>query len=159
MLSEIAFDEINERHPVRRFGEVWHSSLNENGIFDRSCFNPALYPSIIPWIVILEAMDREGEEDYLCRLCGTGFTSLVGRELTGQYLGTVVETEVGPAMKRELYQTIHFRMPRYIKTNLPIEDRDFITVHRGTFPVSSDGVNIDQVFAVIAKIDCVISIN
>ncbi len=156
MLGEVAFDEIDERHPVRRFEKIWRRGLNENGVFARSCFNPALYSSIIPWIVILEAMTREGEEDYLYRLCGTGFTSLVGRELTGQYIGAVVKSEAGRIMKRELSQTIQFRVPKYSETKLPLKDREFIKVYRGAFPVSSDGVHIDQVFAVVARTDCVV---
>ena len=37
-------------------------------------------------------------------------------------------------------------------TNLPIQAKDFIKVHRGVFPVSASGNGTDQIFVVIAPL-------
>ncbi|UTW56144.1 PAS domain-containing protein [Kordiimonas sp. SCSIO 12610] len=153
-LSILSVEDIDERHPVRRFNAFWHDNLDDQGVFKRSFFKPATCHAILPWIVILEHHASDTEPEFLYRLCGTGFTELAGREFTGQYLENVVDPKAAKSMKQELLDCLKSRTPQYSQTELPVEGRDFIKVQRGVFPVSTDGSVIDQFFVVIAQHDC-----
>lgn len=50
----------------------------------------------------------------------------------------------------EFARIVETRNPIFSTTNLPIKAKEFITVHRGVFPVSLTGETVDQIFAVIA---------
>jgi hypothetical protein len=157
LFQMLDLDDIPEVHPVKRFDKFWRSNLNDAGLFERASFKVGVCYPVLPWVVILEPERSSTDIDFIYRLCGTGFTSLVGQEFTGEKLGVIMPANAKAEMKAGLTKSLLSGKPKFTSADLPIEERKFIHVLRGVFPVSSDGETIDQLFTILAEPACSIS--
>ncbi|UTW56145.1 PAS domain-containing protein [Kordiimonas sp. SCSIO 12610] len=150
-LKILTFEQISSGHPVKHFGEFWQANKNEDGLFPRAAFNPARCLNILPWVVILKYEQTEHGPEFFFRLCGTGFTELVGRELTGDNVRTSIRPDLADSMVDDLAGCLESGKPRFYDMLVPVQGREFIRVQRGVFPVSSDGRQNDQLFIIVAE--------
>ncbi len=148
----IAFETIPEGHPVCRFHHYWHDNLDDEGFYHRSSFNPMRLPSLIPWMIILDAPE-ETDGPFTYRLCGTGFTELTGVEMTGKVVGDGMLPDYAKILIKELQTCIVDNEPKYSRHYIPIEGREFIGVLRGAFPIKGKSGRLDQVLIVVGKED------
>ncbi|MBO6669294.1 PAS domain-containing protein [Parvibaculum sp.] len=149
---ETDIESIPSRHPVSAFCTHWINLRGSGGIPLRNQINPAEIAGILPWMLVLEALHTRNEPDFRYRLAGTGCTELFGIDYTGKMLGENLTPEGAEIRRREFARVMETEAPVLSTTNLPIKAKDFITVHRGVFPVSLNGRNTDQIFVVIAPV-------
>jgi hypothetical protein len=147
---EIDITGIPERHPVRCFQGYWKSRASAGNPPLRSQINPADIASILPWLLVLETLQFYDKLEFRYRLAGTGCTELFGVDYTGKILGENLTPEGAEIRRMEFAGVVETRSPIFSTTSLPIKAKEFITVHRGVFPVSLTGSVVDQIFAVIA---------
>ncbi|MEQ8265591.1 MAG: PAS domain-containing protein [Parvibaculum sp.] len=147
---EVDINAISARHPVRAFETYWAYHVDDANVPRRSRINPAEIASILGWLLVLEAIPRSTHLEFRYRLAGTGCTELFGIDYTGKMLGENLTQEGAEIRRMEFTRVIETSKPIFSTTNLPIKTRDFITVHRGVFPVSASGHGTDQIFVVIA---------
>lgn len=148
---EITAGEVPDLHPVARFSSFWFDNKGENAVPLRAQIEPTKIPSVLPWVLLLEAIEIDGAMQFRYRLTGTGCREIFGIDYTGKFLGEEGLTPEGTEIRRrEFLKVMQTGHPIYSWTALPIAERDFITVYRGVFPVSSAGERVDQIFIVIA---------
>lgn len=139
-----------ERHPARCFQSYWEARASEENPPLRNRINPADIAGILPWLLVLETLRFHDKMEFRYRLAGTGCTELFGVDYTGKILGQNLTPEATEIRRMEFARIVETRNPIFSTTNLPIKAKEFITVHRGVFPVSLTGETVDQIFAVIA---------
>ncbi|PKQ07979.1 MAG: hypothetical protein CVT73_08060 [Alphaproteobacteria bacterium HGW-Alphaproteobacteria-12] len=149
---EIDIIGIPERHPARCFRGYWKSQASAGTPPLRSRINPADIASILPWLLVLETLRFHDKLEFRYRLAGTGCTELFGMDYTGKILGENLTPEGAEIRRREFDRVIETSTPIFSTTKLPIKAKDYITVHRGVFPISVSGCAVDQIFVVVAPI-------
>lgn len=149
-----AIESISERHPVRAFEACWrrHSEASPGAIPTRSQINPAEITGVLPWLLVLEVLRHGNALDYRYRLAGTACTEIFGVDYTGRRLGEHLTPEGEEIRRREFANILESGKPIFSTTSLPVKSREFITVHRGVFPVRAAANDTDQIFVVIAPV-------
>ena len=119
----------------------------------RQNLDPFKVPSILPWFILLEAFEEEGQTQFRYRLTGTGCRDMIGSDYTGKRLGEGFTPDAAEARVREVQKVLHTGEAVYSSHPMPLAERSFINVFRGIFPVSLNGDVIDQMFIVMAQED------
>lgn len=155
---QVDLSAISARHPVRVFEAYWAHHAVETDVPRRSRINPGEIASLLGWLLVLEVIPRSTHLEFRYRLAGTGCTELFGIDYTGKMLGENLTPEGAEIRRAEFTRVVESSKPIFSTTNLPIKAKDFITVHRGVFPISASGHGTDQIFVVIAPThtECVI---
>lgn len=148
----VDIESIAERHPVRAFDAYWRRHAVNGLVPQRSQINPAEIPGILPWLLVLEVSRFGASAEYRYRLAGTGCTEIFGVDYTGKSLGDHLTPEGTEIRRREFERTLQDGQPIVSTTNLPIKGKDFISVHRGVYPVRASGEQPDQIFVAIAPV-------
>ncbi|MAM93630.1 MAG: hypothetical protein CMI61_03180 [Parvibaculum sp.] len=146
---EIDIEGVPERHPVNAFHSHW-AALAADRLPRRSQINPAEITGALPWMLVLEMLRDRKKTEFRYRLAGTGCTELFGVDYTGKMLGENLTQEGAEIRRKEFTHVANTLEPVFSTTNLPIKTKDFITVHRGVFPVSLHGDTADQIFVIVA---------
>jgi hypothetical protein len=147
---EITVADVPRLHPVASFSTFWHDKKGDDAVPLRANIEPTKIPSILPWLLLLEAVEIDGAMQFRYRLTGTGCREIFGIDYTGKVLGEGLTPEGTEIRRREFRRVMESKQPIYSWTELPIAERDFVTVFRGVFPVSRSGERVDQIFIVIA---------
>lgn len=147
---EITAGEVPRLHPVARFSNFWLEKKGGSAVPLRADIEPAGIPAVLPWLLLLEAVGIDGMTQFRYRLAGTGCREIFGIDYTGKILGEGLTPEGAEIRRREFLRVMETGQPIYSWTELPIAERDFVTVYRGVFPVSRSGDLVDQIFIVIA---------
>lgn len=151
--SLVKLDDIPFEHPVRQFHNYWQANRGPSGCLERPDFDPLAVHKIMPFIMILQATPTDDGLTFHYRLCGTGCVDLFGIDYTGKTLGDDLPPEATETRREEFATVMAAKQPVFSATELPIEDRDFISVYRGVFPVSSSSDAVDQIFVVFGTRD------
>lgn len=149
--SEISLSDIPDFHPVALFSKFWLENKGSGCAPLRSSIEPTRIPAILRWMLLLEVIEDDGLRQYRYRLCGTGCRDLFGIDYTGKTLGEDLTAEGVSTRTREFNTVVDSGHAIFTSSNLPIREREFVKVFRGTFPVSLTGEKVDQVFVIIAK--------
>ncbi|MBX3493926.1 MAG: PAS domain-containing protein [Parvibaculum sp.] len=150
--TEIDLDNLPVRHPVRMFNGYWASRRHGAAAPLRQHIVPGEIAGLLRWLLVLETVQIGHELQFRYRLAGTGCTELFGIDYTGKILGDNLTPEGAEIRRREFRRVMESVQPIYSVTNLPVKAREFIVVHRGVFPVSTTGAEVDQIFVVIAPV-------
>lgn len=145
--NTIACSEIPEDHPVRAFSRCWFKETSGGELFLWSAFNPMKFPTILPWIMVVDCVS---DVEYRYRLCGTGCEQLLGVNLTGETFGSHVDPEWAKSQLSTFESIKAGQGPIFSGGTVPVVDRDHIKVFRGLFPFSSAGDTVDRMVAVLA---------
>ncbi len=145
--------EIPVEHPVRQFDAYWRDNKGPSGCLERPDFDPLAVHKIMPYIMILQAEPTDDGMTFHYRLCGTGCVELFGIDYTGKTLGDDLPPEATKTRREEFATVMASKQPVFSTTQLPIENRDFISVYRGVFPVCSEANEVDQIFVVFGTRD------
>ncbi|MDP2151072.1 MAG: PAS domain-containing protein [Parvibaculum sp.] len=147
---EVDISAISSRHPVRAFDTYWSHHALSAGVPSRNQINPGEIAGLLRWLLVLEVVPRRADIEYRYRLAGTGCTELFGIDYTGKVLGENLTPEGEEIRRLEFGRVLENLRPIFSTSSLPIKTREFITVHRGVFPVSASGDGADQIFVVVA---------
>lgn len=123
----------------------------------RASIDPIEIPFILPWLLLLEVVNSDGQNMFRYRLTGTGCRELFGIDFTGKMLGDDLISSGAEERFREFRKVVANSQAIYSSSNLPIADRSFINVYRGVFPVSTTGSHVDQIFVVISPEETALS--
>jgi hypothetical protein len=149
---EVSVEEIPAEHPVRLFDTYWRSLSRVGGIPHRKEISPAgMTADVLRWLMILEVVEKEGENNFRYRLMGTGCVDLCGMDYTGRLLGDRLTPEGTSARRHEFSRVIMDCAPIYTWSELPVPDRTFLKVFRGIFPVTTNKGSVDQLFVLVAR--------
>ncbi|MEX0300506.1 MAG: hypothetical protein AB3N28_15640 [Kordiimonas sp.] len=143
----IEVEEIPEIHPVRLFHKVWQSNVGSGYPVPWSSYKPQEIADVIPWLLLLE---RQEDDTYLYKVCGTSCESLFGMTYQGKTFGEDLPVEAVRQRRQEFDWIETGGKPIFSATTLPIPERDYREVFRGVFGFSSDGESIDKIGVVIA---------
>lgn len=138
---------IAAEHPVAQFYANWCGMDRQGGLIPWSAFSPMQMPSILPWMLLLE---KQAEEKYYYRVCGSSCEQLFGQSYQGKYLGDGLPGDAARIRLREFKQVEESGEPLFSEANLPISGKEFIEVYRGTFGFSQAGKLVDRILVVIA---------
>lgn len=161
-LNLIPFEDVDPAHPVRIFHNHWRAEKDAHGVFCRRSFNPARFPKLLPWVILVvkEAVTADAprqqdwaqDRDYRFRyrLCGTEYRQLVGRDVTGQTVGSLQTPEQAEISYLGLEACLDSNQALAAAVDMPLEGREFLKIIRAGFPMSSDGKTLDQVLMIVA---------
>jgi hypothetical protein len=161
--------DVAPNHPAHIFYKHWQAIKSNNGVYNRASLNPMKFPRLLPWMTILEKeysganpanhKCHETGQDYQMRyrLCGSGYVSLVGKDLTNEYLGQqqTIEEAIRSYDILELCLSNNFARASIVA--MPIKSREFIKVVRAAFPICSDGETLNQVMLIVAPIETTVN--
>ena len=145
---------------VKKFEIYWYKLFNDRGIACKKTMNPIDIPKILRWAVILEKIVAENPNDgsielpkFVIRLCGTGCVQIFGGDYTGVTFGDALKESYKAILYKEMLSAVQDQNPHFSRMHVPLENRDFIQITRGIFPLSSDGLFYDYVISVMTPMD------
>ncbi|WP_262695661.1 PAS domain-containing protein [Kordiimonas aquimaris] len=151
-LTKITDVNISKAHPVIQFGKYWREISSDGLLVDRKAFNPMRIPQLLPWIVIIEAIDS-AYGGYRYRLVGSGVTSMAGFNLTGQDFGSWLDMHTKRVQELALLYAFEEKGPSYLKGSLSDNYGDSIPVIIGLFPSFSQDKHNRQMICLVAPED------
>jgi len=151
--TEIPLEAVPKLHPVSLFSNFWFECKGDAPVPLRQTLDPFKVPTILPWLILLEAYEADGQTQFRYRLTGTGCREMIGSDYTGKRLGEGFTPDAAEARVREVQKVMSTGEAVYSSHPMPLAERSFINVFRGIFPVSLTGENIDQMFIVMAQED------
>lgn len=164
-LGRISFEQVPEGHPVRLFHTHWQKEMSKNGIFLRKSLDPARFPKLLPWVVMVsketippsetrsQSYLKDRNYRFRYRLCGTEYGNMVGRDLTGLPVGRMQSPDDAIATYKSVEICMETNKAYVGETRMPLADRSFLKVMRSVFPMSTDGSEIDLALSVVAPSD------
>ena len=161
-LGRFPFEQVPALHPVGLFHKHWKEECERSGVFLRKSLNPARFPKLLPWVVMVEkepiAPGETRQQTYLndrdyrfrYRLCGTEYGNIIGRDVTGMPVGRLQPEKDAIATYESIEICIANNKPYVGKTKVPLEGRSFIKIIRSIFPMSTNGKEIDLTLSIVA---------
>ena len=161
-LGRVPFEQVPALHPVGLFHKHWKEECEKSGVFLRKSLNPARFPKLLPWVVMVEkeplAPGETRQQMFLnnrdyrfrYRLCGTEYGNMIGRDVTGMPVGFLQSEKDAIAMYESIEVCIANNQPYAGETSMPLKGRSFIKIIRSVFPMSTDGDEIDLALSVVA---------
>ena len=138
-------DDIPDGHPVALFNEVYREIAGEDGVIERSAFEPADHPSLLQWVQLFE---RTPEYRYKARLIGTGVARLLKGEFTGWYLDEYITGNMLEHRLTEFNGAIEQCKPYFSMSTIRPDNGPDWDVYRGIFPARK--TTKDLVFVILA---------
>jgi hypothetical protein len=146
--NRIDKSEIPPESLICELDGFWQSLTHGDGLPARSHIDPSkISPSLLPWIFMVDVL-RDGEAlDYRCRLAGSENVRLLGREPTGKLLSSIFVDQEKEFLLETFNVTVQEKRPTYWLAAVPHDKQEYVTIHRGLFPLSTDGMNVDILIA------------
>jgi hypothetical protein len=146
--TRIEKSELSSDSPILELHRYWLSLADGNQLPSRSQVDPgSISRALLAWIFMVDVL-RDGETpDYRYRLAGTSNVQLVGRDPTGKRASSIFQGEEKIFMMETFHVTVREARPTYWHAAVPHEKYEFVNVHRGLFPLSTDGSNVDILIA------------
>jgi hypothetical protein len=144
---EISIGEVPAEHPVALFHSAWSGLKPPSGPAAWSEFSPMSVPEILPWLLVLE---KQADQRYFYRVCGTGCEQIFGVPYQGKYLGDGLPKDAYRKRLQEFAQVEKSETPLFSAATLPIKDKDHREVFRGVFGFARNSEAVDQLVVVIA---------
>ena len=136
-----------ERPELCDFVNHWDNSRGEKELPSRTDILPIPLPRVLPWIALADVIDDGAE--YRFRLCGTGITDILAREMRGE---TPAALPGRPEQRVRLTAEYCLAMQAPIRgcaTECSIPGQDFQGSEIACLPLSNDGKVIDMLISVI----------
>jgi hypothetical protein len=120
----------------------------ENQLPSRSKIDPSeISIALLPWLFMVDVKNNDGALDYQYRLAGTSNVQLVGRDPTGKLASSIFGEDERAFMMDTFDITVREKQPTFWHAAVPHDQHQFVTVYRGIFPLSTDGLNVDILIA------------
>lgn len=133
--------------------DFWLRAANGEGIAPWSSFDPVDHSRVLPWIMLLRAERRDGQEIFRYVVCGTGCSAIFGFSYQNKVFGENLPPEAVRRRTAEFERAREGQGPILSRTELPIEGREHVLVYRGVFAFSADGSWVDRIMVVLAPHD------
>ncbi len=155
MLFElVSADAIPKDHPVRAYLQHFEHHKTNMGVLSGHEFDPLQVASLLPWVLILDAIPRSTPQAYRYRFAGPKCCELFGIDYTGKQLGDDLPVEAAERRRQEFHDVVEGRVPVFSRANVPLPGKEHKQTYRGVFPLAKqDGEFVDQLHVVIAPID------
>jgi hypothetical protein len=152
--KSVAAEDIPEGHPVRAFLKHFEEHKAAGDVMSGRDFDPLHVASLLPWLLILDALPRETPPIYRYRFAGPKCCELFGIDYTGKLLGDDLPAEAVELRREEFHQVIERRVPLFSLASIPLAGKEHIQIYRGVFPLAKQDEDfIDQLHVVVAPID------
>ncbi len=156
MLQHIEATNLPATHPVAAFSAIWMGCRKSASDLPAAShaiwhlFDPIDFPKVLPWILL---MKPDGSGGYDCVVCGGRCQEIFGFNYQGKKLGEGLPADAYADRQKEFQGVIDSRDALYSETQLPIPDRDFITVYRGVFPFFEEDGSLARIAVVISPVN------
>ncbi len=127
---------------------LWLSRMRDGHLPSRADFDPAdLPPAILKHMLLFEVDRQPARFRFKFRLAATGFTALVGREVTGIHIDELGPAERTAPVQRALEEIVRKGRPVFLASRLTLVNEDYYYVKRLGLPLAQDGAHVDMVLA------------
>ena len=132
---------------IQAFYEHWDHLRGDRTCPSRGDFDPADVPEYLEYISLVDVSPTAPR--FVYRLVGTGMVRLLGKELTGEAVGTGVKpSEIDSVLDR--YHTVADSMsPLYHRDFLQEEDNDYTEVERLMLPLSDNDQTVNMILVFV----------
>jgi len=146
--------DIPECSPIRALLAYWSSRRKPGRLPGRRDLDPLDIPRLLPWLFLVDVL-REAPDalDFRYRLIGTSNNRLVGVDATGRRLAEAFRPAAAAAIHRHYATTVTLGEPTFWRTDVPVQERSFITCFRGVFPLAGDGETVDMLAGMLVPTD------
>lgn len=133
----------------------WSTKLNGKTMPSRQDIDPIDIPALLPDILLID-VDRTDKLRFNIRLAGTGVVHFIGTEPTGKYfeeLAALLPEDTGPILFDRWTQicthVCEHRKPVFCNIRHADPARNYHIAHAAALPLTTDGMAVNQIFALI----------
>ncbi|PCJ69716.1 MAG: hypothetical protein COA62_09385 [Rhodobiaceae bacterium] len=133
----------------------WSTKLNGKTMPSRRDIDPIEIPTLLPDILLID-VDRTDKLRFKIRLAGTGVVHFIGKEPTGKYfeeLSAILPEGVGATLfdrwTRICAHVCEHHKPTFVSIRHADPARNHHIAHAAALPLTNEGTDVDQIFAVI----------
>src|SRR5215469_3916463 len=124
--------------------EYWLTKRGSRAMPARSDLDPAEIPQLLPHLLIVEKV----AERFRYRLVGTAVVQEVGRDLTGDFVGSYVSDPEPAASMRAIYMRAFTRLqPVFAAGRFNLKSGAIHNMSLLVLPLSNDGTHVNMVIA------------
>jgi len=106
-------------------------------------------PNLRPYVNLVDVIQRiEDHPRFRFHYVGATQISMAGKDLTGQFVDDAFSGDGGRIAMNAMRLAVEKRAPILGRFPLGVRGRDFITGERILFPLSSDGIRVDQLLSI-----------
>tara|TARA_B100001939_G_scaffold315415_2_gene300573 strand:+ start:27633 stop:28172 length:540 start_codon:yes stop_codon:yes gene_type:complete len=153
MVEDVPLERLREDHPVRYFAEYWQERRGTEKAPRRALFSPAHMPQLLPFLVVLEYVERGQGPDFLARLEGEYVVSISRMNSMGRYLSDFMSPAQFDQRCAEFLRLKNRPSPIIQKVSFHNEFEDRLGGYRGVFPFLVEDGQVGQLFIVVAAED------
>lgn len=141
--TELAF----ERPELTDFLNHWETACGDKQLPGRTDILPIPLPRVLPWVSLVDVINDGAE--FRFRLCGTGITDILAREMRGETLSVLPE-QMGKRVRFTAQYCLTMQAPVHgWASECSIPGQDFQGSEICCLPLSSDGRAIDMLISAI----------
>jgi hypothetical protein len=139
-----------ERHArFRRLSDYLAAKAPARRLAGRQHVEPAEIPDLLPYLALHDVVAGPGGDlRFRIRLLGTEVVKHHGSDVTGKFLDEVLSGPRAQEIIAECRAVVTTREPQYRRSSVAAPEREHIGYERLTFPLASDGVNVDMLISV-----------
>lgn len=106
-------------------------------------------PGVLEWMIVLERQSPT-LEGHVVRLMGESVKKVFGANLTGKTLSASLSNKDLARRQQDLNAVAEARQPSFHVSEVPLKEREFITIYRGCFPFCDEKGDIIRLVIVAA---------
>jgi hypothetical protein len=130
----------------------WQSKLISGRLPGRQHIDPTeLKPRHLSHLLLLDVLEPatpKARRRYRFRLAGTGFSGIVGRDVTGLYYDQLGAPEHSLTMIRAMDLIVERKAPVFFAGRLSIPTEEYVRMKRLGLPLAQDGSKVDMILAI-----------
>tara|TARA_R110002073_G_scaffold127116_6_gene272370 strand:+ start:3350 stop:3859 length:510 start_codon:yes stop_codon:yes gene_type:complete len=149
----IELQDIPDHHPAKLFYDYWERIKGDKDLPLRHDLIPPEIPSILPYIILLEAKFHNGRQDYFDRLEGEGIIEICGASDSKKFISEIMPKDKFEKRHKEFVMIGETKTPLFEMGHISYLDKAYIKVVRGAFPFSKEGDTADYFILILARAD------
>ena len=130
----------------------WQSKLISGRLPGRQHIDPTeLKPRHLSHLLLLDVVEPampNARRRYRFRLAGTGFSGIVGRDVTGLFYDQLSAPEHSLTVIRAMDLIVERKAPVFFASRLSIPTQDYLRMKRLGLPLARDGNKVDMILAI-----------
>ena len=136
---------------LKRSYRYWAERCDNGNLPGRQDLDPVDIPELLPNIMLVDVLRREGRFRFRFRLMGEQQVYVAGRNMAGEFVEDGLERGASDVIKR-FRRIVRRRRPHFWRHNFLTEEKKHCVYESVALPLASDGAVVDMIAAVAVPV-------
>lgn len=129
---------------LKRSYRYWAERCHDGNLPGRKDLDPIDIPELLPNIMLVDVLRREGRFRFRFRLMGEQQVYVAGRNMVGEFVEDGLERDAHDVIER-FRRIVRHRRPHFWRRNFLTEEKKHFVYDSVALPLASDGAMVDMI--------------